>query len=131
MKNIYTFPALLSEDGKYICVRFPDLPGCSTFGENYADAVASAREALAGHLLCLEEEPEPIPEPTPIPEIKSEMGETLIMVDARTDILREIELNKSINKNVTLPSWLNKLAVEAKINFSSVLQEGLKAKLGI
>ena len=53
------------------------------------------------------------------------------MVPVRMDIIREEQARKSISKNVTLPAWLNKLAVEAKINFSQVLQDGLKARLGV
>ena len=57
-KDIRVYPALLSEEGQYVNVRFPDLPGCNTFGEGYADAVASALmvlgeaagRALAGRL---------------------------------------------------------------------------------
>ena len=46
-------------------------------------------------------------------------------------ILREEEANKSVSKNVTLPSWLNQLAMESKINFSNTLQEALREKLGV
>ena len=34
--------ARLSEEGEFVNVRFPDLPGCNTLGEGYADALASA-----------------------------------------------------------------------------------------
>jgi len=39
--------------------------------------------------------------------------------------------NRTIRKNLTLPSWLNDLAVKAGVNFSQVLQEGLKEKLDV
>ncbi len=39
--------------------------------------------------------------------------------------------NKSIKKTLTIPEWLNYLAEKNNINFSQVLQEGLKEKLGI
>jgi len=47
------------------------------------------------------------------------------------DILREEERKKSVSKNVTLPAWLNKMAMEHKINFSSALQETLRDRLGV
>jgi post-segregation antitoxin (ccd killing protein) len=47
------------------------------------------------------------------------------------DILREGMANRSITKNVTLPAWLNKMAMEHKINFSSTLQEALRERLGV
>ncbi len=31
---------------------------------------------------------------------------------------------------MTLPAWLNRLAIEHKINFSSTLQEALRERLG-
>lgn len=130
-KDVRIYPALLSEDGKYVCVRFPDLPGCNTFGEGYADAIASARDALGGHLLCMEEDNDPIPTPTPVSGLKPEKGEVAVLIDVRMDILREEEANKSVSKNVTLPSWLNQLAMESKINFSNTLQEALREKLGV
>ena len=130
-KDIRAYPALLLEDGKFVCVRFPDLPGCNTFGEGYADAIASAKDALGGHLLCMEEDGDDIPTPTSISKLEPEPGEIPVLVDVRMDILRQEEANKSVSKNVTLPSWLNQLAMEAKINFSSTLQEALRDKLGV
>ena len=36
------------------------------------------------------------------------------------------ENNRSVNRTVTLPAWLNALALEHNVNFSQVLQEALK-----
>jgi hypothetical protein len=38
--------------------------------------------------------------------------------------------NKSVNKMLTLPLWLNEAGEKAHVNFSGVLQEALKQKLG-
>lgn len=38
---------------------------------------------------------------------------------------------RTVRKNLTLPSWLNERAEKAGVNFSLILQEGLKAYLGI
>ena len=38
---------------------------------------------------------------------------------------------KSVKKTLTIPAWLNDLAVECNINFSQVLQEALIAKLRV
>ena len=129
--DIRVYPALLLEEGNYVCVRFPDLPGCNTFGEGYEDALASARDALGGHLLCMEDDNDPIPAPTPAGSVKAHPGEALALVEVRMDILREKEANKAVSKNVTIPNWLNQLAMESKINFSNTLQEALRTKLGV
>lgn len=38
---------------------------------------------------------------------------------------------RSIKKTLTIPGWLNDAAIEQHINFSQVLQEALKARLGL
>lgn len=40
----------------------PTLPGCVTWGEDYAHALAMAQEAITGYLEVLEQEGDPIPE---------------------------------------------------------------------
>jgi len=40
-------------------------------------------------------------------------------------ILGMAEKNKSVNRPVTLPAWLNAVAVERGVNFSQVLQSAL------
>ena len=126
----YTFPAVFFPDGKYIGVRFPDLPGCNTFGKDMDDALYMARDALGGHLLCFDDDGDPIPTPTPFAQIKTEQGEIVVLIEVWLSTLREDERNKSVKKTVTLPNWLNLEATHAEINFSSVLQEALKEKLG-
>ena len=36
-----------------------------------------------------------------------------------------------VRKNITIPSWLNNLAMKENINFSQTMQEALKEKLGL
>ena len=38
---------------------------------------------------------------------------------------------KAVKKTLTLPAWLDTAAERAGLNFSQVLQEGLKQKLGV
>ena len=51
------------------------------------------------------------------------------MVDADFTAYRRKAGNKSVRRNVTLPSWLNFEAEKEGINFSKVLQEALMTKL--
>ena len=39
--------------------------------------------------------------------------------------------NKAVKKTLTIPEWLNEAAQESNVNFSLVLQDALKEKLGI
>jgi antitoxin HicB len=42
-------------------VRVPALPGCLTYGESIEDALANAREAIAGYVESLKANGEPVP----------------------------------------------------------------------
>ena len=39
--------------------------------------------------------------------------------------------NKAVKKTLTIPTWLNEMAIESNVNFSTVLQEALKKHLGL
>jgi len=50
-----------------------------------------------------------------------------VSVDVEAYARRHFE--RSVKKTLTIPYWLNKLAIRNNINFSKVLQEALKEKL--
>ncbi len=126
----YCFPAVLTyEDGYEIAVTFPDLPGCATCGETEVEALNNAQEALGGHLWSMEENDLPIPAPTPLHNVGHEANECVTLVDVYMPAIRLAEVNRSVNRTVTLPAWLNAAAQAKKINFSQVLQESLKTLL--
>ena len=45
--------------------------------------------------------------------------------------IRNAHINKSVSRTVTLPAWLNAIALEHNINFSQVLQNALMEYLGV
>lgn len=49
-------------------VVVPSLPGCTSQGSTVDEALANAREAIAGHIAALKELGEPIPEETNPPQ---------------------------------------------------------------
>ena len=130
-KDHYIFPAIFFDDDGYVGVRFPNLPGCNTFGKDENEALSMARDALGGHLLCMDDGGEDFPTPTPFSQVKLEQGESIVLIEVWLSIIRDVEKNKAVKKTVTLPNWLNKKAIEAQVNFSSALQEALKHKLGV
>ena len=132
MKKVerYFYPAIFTyEPGQEIAIDFPDLK-CATSGENDDDALLSARELLGCVLYGLEEDKEEIPSPTPLAEVKVEPTERAVLVDVYMPSVRQAHLNRSVNRTVTLPAWLNAAALERNINFSQVLQDALKAQMG-
>lgn len=133
MKKIerYFYPAVFTyEPEQEIAVVFPDLD-CATSGINDDDALLSARELLGCVLNGLEEDNEEIPSPTPLSQIKLQDNEKAILVDVYMPSIRMAQINRSISRTVTLPAWLNALALEHNINFSQVLQDALKTQLHV
>ena len=126
----HVFPAVFSREDQYVCVRFPDLPGCNTFGDSYDNALYMAEDALGGHLLSMIDNNYLIPEPTPFEALRLKEGEVVVMIEVWLSVLREEENNKAVKKTITIPNWLNKKAQKAHVNFSSVMQEALRERLG-
>jgi hypothetical protein len=95
-----------------------------------ADAVYMARDALAMWLDCLMDEGDDIPEPTAPGDVTLEPGQFVTMIDADLTAYRRHKDSKAVKKTVTIPAWLNEEAEAHKVNFSAILQEGLKNHLG-
>ena len=125
----YFYPAVfVCEPGQEIAVLFPDLD-CATSGTDEADALLSARELLGCVLFGLEEDGEEIPAPTPLSGIRPRENERVVLVDVYMPSVRSAQINKAVNRTVTLPAWLNSAAMEHGVNFSQVLQDALKSQL--
>lgn len=125
----YFYPAVFTyEQDQEIAVVFPDLD-CATSGENDEDALLSARELLGCVLYGLEEDGEEIPAPTPLNKVRLEGNERAVLIDVYMPSVRQANVNRSVNRTVTLPAWLNAAALEKNINFSQVLQDALKTIL--
>lgn len=127
----YFYPAVFSyEEGQEVSVVFPDLD-VATSGTNDDDALLSARELLGCVLNGLEEDGEEIPAPTSLSNIKTAENECAVLIDVYMPSVRMAHINRSVNRTVTLPAWLNAAALERNVNFSQVLQNALMETLDV
>ncbi|WP_165044527.1 type II toxin-antitoxin system HicB family antitoxin [Adlercreutzia sp. ZJ138] len=127
----YFYPAIFTyEQGQEIAVEFPDL-GVATSGVDDNDALLSARELLGCVLFGLEEDGEEIPVPTPLSQLTVESNERTVLIDAYMPSVRQALSSRAVNRTVTLPAWLNALAVEHGVNFSQTLQTALRQQLRV
>lgn len=117
-----------SEEYKY-GISFPDLPGCLSEGKNLQHGLEMAQEALALHLYGMEEDGDPIPAPSEI-ITQVEPNQMLVLITTEMDSFRAVMKNKTVKKTLTIPARLNRLAEQAGINFSQVLQNALQELLG-
>ena len=122
------YPADEGEEGYTVVI--PDLPGAVTEGDTLEEAFEMAIDCASGWILSSIEDGEDIPKASKIEKIKLEYKngfKSYIILDI--DEYARTHGNKAVKKTVTLPSFLNTLAEKEKINFSEVLQDGLKERL--
>ncbi len=125
------YPIIISKGKQYYTVEIPDFP-LDTQGTSLEDAIEMAVDAIGGVGYVRLRDNIPLPCPTPIHEIKPEnIGDivTLALVDFEA-YRRKVDA-KEVRENCTLPFWLKNDAERAGINFSAILQRGLKEELGI
>ncbi|MDV3428802.1 MAG: type II toxin-antitoxin system HicB family antitoxin [Bacillota bacterium] len=130
MDKIY--PALITINAKNdYNVRFPNFEEIITYGKTLEEAYIMAEDALKLCLFDLYQDKVDIPKAVKIEDIKLNKNQVIILIKTNLiDILKKYD-NKSVKKTFTIPVWLNKEAEKAHVNFSHVLQEGLKRHLNI
>ena len=128
MLSIY--PACFYEEtnGQY-SVIFPDLNHLATFGDTFEEAMEMAVDCLAGYLFDLKKEKVEIPKPSQIDSINVDAFVTAVSVDVDEYAKKHFDI--SVKKTLTIPKWLNDMAVSENINFSQLLQSALKEKINV
>ena len=130
----YVYPAILTVEEENILVNVPDLPGLHTFGNNMADAIYMAQDAIEMWLWDAENKGETIPSPSTQAEITkmcNSPDQVVSLIAADTDEYRRQNDTRAIKKTLSIPAWLNHQAEKANAPFSQILQQGLKEYLHI
>lgn len=134
MLSVYPACFYKEKEGGY-SVIFPDLNHLATCGDTLANAVEMAVDCLALYLYSAKRDKEDIPAPSDINDIdvNAEYDEYetafINMVSVDVEEYSKKHFEKSVKKTLTIPSWLNEIAVENNVNFSQVLQNALKEQL--
>ena len=127
----YAYPAIFHYTDEGISIEFPDLPGCLPCAMTQNKAFHNAKEALGLHLYGMEKDGDSIPQPTQITDIKLGDGEIITLIEVFMPVVRDRINNQFIKKTLSIPAWLNRRAEQENVNFSRVLQDGLKDYLNI
>ena len=127
----YIYPAIFIPEEGGFSVEFPDIEGCFTCGKDLEDAMTMANDALSLMLVELEDCNEPIPKASEIHELKMEKKEFATLIKVDTTIYRHTLNNLAVKKTLSIPGYLNQAAIAAGLNFSQVLQDALREKLGM
>lgn len=124
------YPAVFTEEVDGYSVSFPDFDGCFSQGDTFEEAYEMAVDALG---LYLHEEGKSFeyPKATHPKNIHAEENEIIVMIEF--DMLEYLKKHndKSVKKTLTIPSWLNDIAIKENVNFSNVLQNALMEQLNI
>lgn len=135
------YPACFYKEKGGYSVIFPDLNYLSTCGKDLNEALTMSVDCLASYIYWLHQDGEPVPPASPMTrinpadlakELDFECHESFVnVITVDVEEYAKIHFEKSVKKTLTIPAWLNTAALKENVNFSQVLQEALKAKLGI
>lgn len=125
----YVYPAIFTKEDSGYSVVFRDLEGCYTCGDTLEEALYMAEDVLAFTLFSYERDKKEIPQAST--EFNLGENDFINYIRCDTEEYHRMNNNKAVKKTLSIPEWLNERATEAGLNFSQVLQEGLKEKLHI
>lgn len=128
MKYVYPIILTPADEGGYT-VEVPDLH-IGTQGESVAECMDMARDAIGLWGICREDAGEEIPAAATFSPAHAK-NEIVVTVDIDFAAYRRVNDMRSVRRNVTLPNYLNELGMKAGLNFSQILQEGLKKRLAL
>ena len=126
---IKAYPIILTTDTGGYVVAVPDL-GINTQGDDLADALYMARDAIGAWAICQQDAGRVIPEPS-ASEPPHEAGELVSWVDIDFGKYRRASDMTSERTNITLPRYLKNVANDAGLNLSQELQTHLKEVLHV
>ena len=124
------YPIVMTKSEKFVVVFVPDF-SINTQGEDYAEAMEMARDAIGMMGLDMEDDGEKLPMPSSIRNVKASAQDIVTLVDVDFAEYRRKNDMKTVRRNVSLPCWLDTEAARAGINVSAVLQQALKQELNL
>ena len=126
---IKAYPIILTPDTSGYVVYVPDLE-INTQGNDLAEALYMARDAIGAWGICQQDAGRVIPEPTKT-EPHHEANEFISWVDIDFNKYRRASDMTYERTNITLPRYLKNLASDAGLNLSQELQVRLREVLHI
>lgn len=132
MSRNYVYPVVVEKTNANLSMYFPDFPGTAITSENLIEGLARAKKVLAARAIELEEIGEPLPAPSALEDIELfDARDRIVFVEVFMPPYRDDAANKAVTKNCTLPKWLRDAGDRAGVNYSLILQNGVKEALGI
>ena len=125
----YFYPVIFEPEDIGVSVYVPDIPGCFTQGDSLEEALDNVQEVIG--LMLDGKSPDEYPLASPPNKIKLHDQQFVMMV-AFDKLAYDRKYNaKAVKKTLSIPAWLNNMALEQNINFSNLLQRALINELGL
>ena len=125
----YFYPVIFEPEEVGVSVYVPDIPGCFTQGDSLEEALDNVQEVIG--LRLEDKSPEEYPEPSKPNKVKLDEGQFVMLV-AFDKLAYDRKYNaKAVKKTLSIPAWLNNMALERNVNFSNLLQRALMSELGL
>lgn len=119
-----------ASDGGY-SIYFPDLPGCTSWGDTFADGVNQATEAAHIHVYGLEGDGDLVPQPSLDLSKNETKGNIVVPITIHPELFRRKKDNERVKTNTTIPLWLKRMAEKEHVNYSRLLESALMDYLKI
>ena len=123
----YVYPAIITTEKDGVTVSFPDLEGCVTCGDNIAEAMLMAEDALAMMLADKIVSYQDFEKASDIDSIKLKVNQKVCLIACDTDHYEKKFSKKVVKKSVSIPKWINDEALKRNVNFSEALKNALLA----
>jgi predicted RNase H-like HicB family nuclease len=128
----YYYPAIFTkEDSGLYAIDFPDIESCYTSGEDLEDAFLNAKDVLCYTLYDMEEDGKKAPLHSDVATLAVPKNAFISVIECDTSEYRRVKKGRAVNRTLTVPEWLDTRAKKAGINYSKVLQDGIKRELHI
>ncbi len=127
------YPVIVRKEKNDYIVYVPDLD-INSFGKTFDEALDMAYDAIGNVYMVREDKKLKIKKPSKIEvyqKNKKYKDDIVTHVSIDPVIFREKNDNISVRRNVTLPSWLDKIVRRDKINVSEFLQNMLRRELRV
>ena len=125
----YFYPVIFEPENIGVSVYVPDIPGCFTQGDSLEEALENVQEVIG--LMLDGKSLDEYPLASPPNKIKLHDQQFVMMV-AFDKLEYDRKYNaKAVKKTLSIPAWLNNMALEQNINFSNLLQRALINELGL
>lgn len=127
------YPVVVTKEKNDYIVYVPDLD-INSFGKTFDEALNMAYDAIGMVYMVREDKKLKIKKPSKIDvyqKDKQYKNDIVTHVSIDPVIYRQKKDNISVRRNVTLPSWLDKIVRKNKINVSEFLQNMLRRELRV